>query len=142
MKKGFTLIELLVVVLIMGILASVSLPQYFRSVEKAHSAEAVSALSAIASAQERYWMQNGTYTADLVQLDVGMPLEKLNYYTIAYTGKKTRAEKRKTIGMGGFGWYQIYLELPERPGEGERSWTCDPKNMGCNTFLPISMPGR
>ncbi len=39
MNKGFTLIELMITVLIVGILASVALPQYTRALERSRAAE-------------------------------------------------------------------------------------------------------
>lgn len=79
MKKGFTLIELLVVVLIIGILASVALPQYEKAVEKSRAAEAVIILKSLKDAQEAYYMANGTYASSLEQLDVDVPAELQNY---------------------------------------------------------------
>jgi len=72
MKKqaGFTLIELLVVVLIIGILASLAIPQYFKAVEKARISESMSVISSIKSAQERYLAGSGGYAADLNNLDI------------------------------------------------------------------------
>ncbi len=58
-KRGFTLIELLVVVLIIGILASVALPQYNKAVAKARATEVKSFLKAYEQAMDIYTMENG-----------------------------------------------------------------------------------
>ena len=69
-KTGFTLIELLVVVLIIGILASVALPQYTKAVAKARIAQVLSMLQTIQEAEERFYMANGYYTTDKSLLDI------------------------------------------------------------------------
>ena len=69
-KKGFTLIELLVVVLILGILAAMAMPQYFKAVERSRMSEAVSLLGSIASAQQRKYLQINKYAEDYRGLDV------------------------------------------------------------------------
>ena len=55
--KGFTLIELLVVVLIIGILASIALPQYELVVEKSRAAEAMINAKAIVDACQRHMQE-------------------------------------------------------------------------------------
>lgn len=69
-NKGFTLIELLVVVLILGILAAMAMPQYFKAVERSRMSEAVSLLATTAQSQQRKYMQINKYTKNFKALDV------------------------------------------------------------------------
>ena len=64
-KKGFTLIELLIVVIIVGILASVAVPQYISSTERAQQAKATSNMEILAQGLKmvRANSANGQYPA-------------------------------------------------------------------------------
>jgi prepilin-type N-terminal cleavage/methylation domain-containing protein len=57
-RKGFTLIELVVVTLIMGILASLSMPYYNKTVETSKATDAVAMGRMLASAYRMYKIDN------------------------------------------------------------------------------------
>lgn len=79
--SGFTLIELLVVVLIIGVLTSTAVPQYFKLVEKSKVAEATHLLETIRGAQERYNSKYGVYCTGALTTCSGFDL---NVPTLKY----------------------------------------------------------
>ena len=66
--RGFTLIELLVVVLIIGILASVAMPQYTKAVEKSRAAGVIQKVKSLQNAVDMYLLANDWPTVQFTHL--------------------------------------------------------------------------
>ncbi len=70
--RGMTLTELMIVVVIIGILTAIAYPSYRQYAARAKRNEAKAALLQIATNQERFYLQNNTYTTDMTAL--GFPV--------------------------------------------------------------------
>src|SRR6218665_473384 len=67
-QAGFTLIELMIAVIIVAILAAVAIPSYQQFVAKGRRADAMSALSSIMQAQERFRSNKNRYASSFEEL--------------------------------------------------------------------------
>jgi type IV pilus assembly protein PilE len=113
-QAGFTLIELLVVVLIIGILASIAVPQYFKVVEKGRFAEASTCFSVIKGAQERYFLKNSAYSTNAALLDVTCSSLK-NYTSLTLTaiaGPSYTVELTRNVTVATYGAYTVTYTGP------------------------------
>src|SRR5215212_1653704 len=67
-NHGFTLLELLVVVSIIGILASIAIPQYAAYRARGFDSIVESQVRNFATGEEAYYISNGSYVADASEL--------------------------------------------------------------------------
>lgn len=79
---GFTMVELMIAVAIIGILASIALPNYLEYTKKGRRAAAQSHLMDVAQRQQQYLLDARSYAASLSALDVTTPSDVSPYYTI------------------------------------------------------------
>ena len=69
-NKGFTLIELLAAVIIIGVLAAIAFPKYFRTIEKSRASGAAAVLGSLARSEARFKMEKGYFTGNVSDLDI------------------------------------------------------------------------
>ena len=131
-KNGFTLIELLVVVLIIGILASIALPQYQKAVIKARLVQLNVSVNAARKGIDMYLLSNG-WPGEMIDLavvpnplDIEIPGESDGQ---AYRSKiggmqvwispesATIRYYSSLVNQGNANWFDdAYLVLSKRPG--------------------------
>jgi len=70
-RKGFTLLELMIVVIIIGILATLALPRFFKAADRARWAAAASMLATIRSAQLRHHAEFSVYETGSITAGAG-----------------------------------------------------------------------
>ena len=123
---GFTMLELLMVVIIIGVLATLAVPQYMGFVEKARATEAVSSMSALRTAQNLYKLENGEYSGNINKLAIEVPTSgSLTYWNYNISGASdtgfsitaTRTSKKAGAGTEG---QTIVLNWNDKSGE---SWS-------------------
>jgi type IV pilus assembly protein PilE len=61
-QAGVTLLELMAVVMVIGILGIIAIPSYRQYTMRAHRTEAKAALLRLAANQERFYLQNRSYS--------------------------------------------------------------------------------
>lgn len=103
-QTGFTLIELLVTIIILGVLAAISLPQYLNQAVKSRSSEAKATLGQISRAQQAYRFEKGTFADSISALDTN-PSPRYFDYAISSGSSSTfamaTATPRATDSVGG-----------------------------------------
>jgi len=83
-EAGFTLVELMIVVAIIGILATIAIPQYNKFQAKARQSEVKIGLAAIHSIENAFRTENSSHSSCLSAIGYGRTGTKF-YYTLGFS---------------------------------------------------------
>jgi type IV pilus assembly protein PilE len=83
---GLTLIEVMCVVMVIGVLGMIAIPSYRQYVMRAQRTDAKAALLRLQTNQERFYLDNRTYSDDPDELGFTDDLTERGAYTLEITG--------------------------------------------------------
>lgn len=90
--KGFSLIELMIVIAIIGVLATVALPQYNNYIARAQVTEAINQLAGVKTVVAEFFASNGIFPTN-VQLNGLLP-----FVATKYIATRDSAESNGAVG--------------------------------------------
>lgn len=119
-EKGYTLIEVIIVMLVIGILASLAVPQYYKDIEKDKASEAVNLLLELKGAQDRYYAKYGVYCyntpSNCAGFDITVPALKYFNAVPAFAGGTGNPSWSLTLTRNGspasYGQYSLVYDAP------------------------------
>ncbi len=118
-QRGMTLTEVLIAVVVVGVLAGLALPNYFRTVEQARSNEAISNLNTVFMGQRiyrlnagRFWPNPDGTDATLATINTTLNLELTTqfYNTISVTSTGAGTAFTATASRGNTGAKQFTID--------------------------------
>jgi general secretion pathway protein G len=74
-QRGMTLIEILIAMIVVGILASIAIPAYNNALDKADISQAVTDISSMMQAIDRYYVNNNAYPPSLADIGFAARLD-------------------------------------------------------------------
>ncbi len=101
--QGVTLLELLVVVVMIGLLGTIAVPSYRQYSMRAQRTEAKTTLLRLAANQERFYLQNNTYTSNLIALGFPTGVSDKGVYTLAVPVADTDTYRATAVPTPGGG---------------------------------------
>ena len=116
-RCGFTLMEILLTSVVVGIMATVAIPAYVRTVENGRQSQAETILRTIRAAELTHWNLHDTFTTSWVELNIDTPPARDFTYTLvsadtddflaravgttaSYTITRAGIVRRGTVGGG------------------------------------------